>query len=431
MAYLRRDTRVLNMIVVLHIAFVAMFTPTSGHGYLTEPPPRGALYEAGLAPFKKPVDVSAPFDSMLHFPAGDRRKDDAGLRSQRREGGTWTPFTPLSPHFKWRSGVCGDLKSKTEAHRRGGDYFHNGMIVRNYVEGGSIDFEASLVGHHNGFFEFYICDVSKCGRDISEHCFRIGACKQLERAWVNECQVGKSKRCAPIDRNYPGRWYVPCPVFAEKGGFDMMGKDGTMKYILPEGLVCDHCVIQWFYSAANECNAPGVVDFYTGPDSPAGWDDCKGQSGAVGGYGAWMPTCGGKDFSQEYFNCADVRIVGRGVPKEFPFEKVEIGKIVDRKFIPMVELKPTDSAAYVKIGAKAQLTVRATLKWPVKELQFLLNDLGSSRVVRKSSTQPYFMFGMDFRGHPQPWKKPIMSRYIKLSASADGYSRGWWVFLEE
>jgi hypothetical protein len=29
------------------------------------------------------------------------------------------------------------------------------------------------------------------------------------------------------------------------------------KYQLPEGLVCDHCVVQWWWVTANTCYAPG------------------------------------------------------------------------------------------------------------------------------------------------------------------------------
>lgn len=67
-------------------------------------------------------------------------------------------------------------------------------------------------------------------------------------------------------------------------------------------------MIQWYWTAANTCNPPGVHEYFSGPDAP-NWQNCPGQGGAVNGWSWNKPTCGGSLFPEEYFQCADIRIV--------------------------------------------------------------------------------------------------------------------------
>lgn len=173
----------------------------------------------------------------------------------------------------------------------------------------------SVVAHHNGFSQLHVCDVQKCNGEISEKCFRDGFCYPLERARNPECDGGMSKKCAPIDSNYPTRWYMPCTSQVNDEGWDdYLGRYATFK--LPDFLTCEHCVLQWFYTSANNCNPPGVVDYFKGPDGPKNWGNCPGQAGAKGGFTDVQNTCGegnrDDQFPEEYYQCADISIEPSG-----------------------------------------------------------------------------------------------------------------------
>lgn len=40
-----------------------------------------------------------------------------------------------------------------------------------YEEDGTISINVALTQHHNGFFEFRVCDVKYCGGEISENVY--------------------------------------------------------------------------------------------------------------------------------------------------------------------------------------------------------------------------------------------------------------------
>ncbi|KAI0563544.1 hypothetical protein FGB62_37g00 [Gracilaria domingensis] len=279
------------------------------HGFVSDPRQRGALNIRNH--ITQAIDDKAPIDYECHFPAGDKSTvPGSGFRSVKSAAGNnWTPYEPLNPFFKWRCGVCGDHLYHAQDHLRGGRYYWDAKRVQTYEQGSVVFFESEIITHHNGFYEFYVCDIDRCGDDISPRCFTEGHCTKLIRA-RGPCDSGDHPGCGPIDRNYPGRWYLPC-ITSEP----MMvgGNERTIAYVLPPWLVCDHCVIQWYWTAANTCNPPGVADYFTGPDAPR-WKPCAGQGGAVGGWTSSKGECGGDAFPEEYWQCSDVRIVPRGAP---------------------------------------------------------------------------------------------------------------------
>lgn len=82
-------------------------------------------------------------------------------------------------------------------------------VVKTYVKGQTIEVGPYyMIAHHNGFFEMRICDVAKCGGEISEACFKQGHCRDLKRAANPMCDGGQSKECGPIDTAYPSRWHL-------------------------------------------------------------------------------------------------------------------------------------------------------------------------------------------------------------------------------
>lgn len=283
-----------------------------GHGSMTVPLPRGSLStKESYVPGG--FDPSAPVDIKPHFPAGNKTAfPGSGLRSQMYSAGPpgWVPFLPLSSLFRWRYGVCGDPRSPNQEHLRGGKYYHNAKIVGTYVQGEEISIEVKINAHHNGFIEIHLCDVDKCNGEISENCFKKRHCVQLQRAPDEECDSGMSKRCGPIDRNYPGRWYFPCSTVPNTGKFfEIYGENNRISYLLPKDLSCEHCVLQWFWTAANSCNPPGVIEYFDGPDGPKNWGDCPGQGGAKGGVARNQGPCGKERFAEEYLQCSDIKVL--------------------------------------------------------------------------------------------------------------------------
>lgn len=297
----------------IFVAALLMFScvrQTSAHGTVIEPLPRGMLKGSNLIKWLPVFDSRAPRDFKSHFPAGDKSATPgAGLRSQMKTGKmNWTLFQPMNEGFNWRASVCGDDPKGPLSHLRGGEYYFGGRIVRTYRAGSIVNFRAVIATHHNGYLAFHLCNVDKCNGEISVGCFtKPGACVALERAYTSVCDQRKSKRCGPIDRSDRTRWYLPC----DAPGHDRLGDGHTMRYKIPDNFTCEHCVLHSYWTAANSCNPPGVVDYFTGLDRPSHWPRCIGQGGARQGWTAVQKTCGGEKFSEEYYQCADVRVIRR------------------------------------------------------------------------------------------------------------------------
>jgi len=161
-------------------------------------------------------------------------------------------------------------------------------------------------------------------------------------------------RCGPIDPDYPTRFYLPCSKTAGKGAEKMTG----IRYDLPADLICEHCVAQWYYVAANDCNLPGLMEYFTGPHAPK-WGNCKGQGGAVGGFRPYKKYCGvwngdesGKyKFAEEYYSCSDITIKPGAGPRDDddgPDEKVPVITPV-----PLPSIAPTSTpspSAFPEVG---------------------------------------------------------------------------------
>lgn len=293
----------------LILVLTLFLTTASAHGSLFKPLPRGMLNGANLLPRMAPFDKNAERDYQIHFPAGVKSgRPGSGLRSQMRaSGGRWTEFEPLKQDFVWRSSVCGDaVDARVKSHHRGGEFYNGGRIVKTYKAGSVVNFEVFIAAHHNGYFLFHMCDVSKCNGEISAQCFKKpGACVKLKRSFTEDCDRRRSRRCGPIDPDDRSRWYLPC----DYPGLDKLGEGNTMQYQLPKGFTCRHCVLQFYWTAANVCNPPGTAKYFTGPSRPSHWSRCRGQAGAIGGYSKVQKTCGGNRFPEEYLQCADVRVV--------------------------------------------------------------------------------------------------------------------------
>lgn len=288
------------------------------------PNQRGHLRPTMRCPEGVDKENNTAFDGKSHFPAGSKTSSPGAAKESQVKalgGELWKPFEPLDPLYLWFAGVCGDLKGNGQHLRPSKDlqhkvpnFYNEGQVVAAYQQGDEISIKITITTHHNGFMEFHVCDVDKCGGEISEDCFRDGHCYQLERASNPTCDSGESSRCGPKDPAYPGRWYLPCATVPNRRDlFESVGGDeDTILYKLPKDLECDHCVLQWYWASANTCNPPGVVDYFNDPTTKPDWGSCKGQNGAVGGYSRRAKECGISDkpqhYPEQFLQCADISI---------------------------------------------------------------------------------------------------------------------------
>ncbi|KAL0822054.1 hypothetical protein ABMA28_005423 [Loxostege sticticalis] len=201
---------------VLLLALAAM-DQACGHGRVLQPPSRASAWRYG-------------------FPT-EPDYDDDGVNC----GGFY---------YQWavnggKCGICGDAYDlkQPRPHELGGVY-GSGVIVSRHQPGALLTTTVELTASHQGYWTFKLCPDPE---NNDQECF---------------------------DRHV---------LELEDGGTVYYPKRGSVKYEvtyrLPPGVVCEHCVLQWRYTAGNN------------------WGDCKNGTQALG--------CG----NQEQFGaCSDISI---------------------------------------------------------------------------------------------------------------------------
>jgi len=246
---------------------VGFATSAAGHALMTTPRQRGALKLSGEFNFPV-IDPTAPTDFCPHcLNAGGTGTVKA------TNGGDWSPYDPLDAGARAARaadhGVCGDPATQSPgAHTVGGIFYHGGKTVATYTPGGVVDFEVGVTTSHNGFFEWWVCDLDACGAtDLTNGCFGVpGACTRLDRVAHPSCEAGTDVACGPIQAAYPSRWYMPCrgnPPPTVGNTQVLGGPDGKMRYRLPAALTCSRCVIQWYWVCGDGVVSEVVGGGYT------------------------------------------------------------------------------------------------------------------------------------------------------------------------
>ncbi|XP_031553827.1 uncharacterized protein LOC116290854 [Actinia tenebrosa] len=186
-----------------------------GHGYMIDPPSRNACYK--VFPGNCPANYNA------------NEQNCGGRNVQISLGG--------------KCGVCGD-KYGVARHIYPGMYA-NGFITKTYKQGQQITAKIHITANHQGRFEFRVGKIGK------------PPITQEKLTHLLKSPEGST------------RYYL-------KGSGSSYE---TIKLILPPGLTCDHCVLQWWWKVGNSW----------------GCDD---------------EGCGLGHGNQETFvNCADIKIV--------------------------------------------------------------------------------------------------------------------------
>lgn len=302
-------TLVLNTCVLLGILIVE----ANSHGIMCTPRQRGA-YQSVKCPYNLPEPRNPVIDYCAHCLSGG----SVGAVKQNLPLGGWRVYDPTKRFFSSanRAGLCGDPKGDA-SHMIGGTFmpYDTVPIVNHYKSGGLVDFTVEIDTNHNGYFDFYLCNLDECGTsDIAAKCFTGGRCYQLQRVKHPNCEarnVNTDYDCGPVDPTYPGRWYLPCRKTGYVGVHMVGGKSGTMRYKLPDGVVCKHCVIQWYYATANSCAPQGFLDYFIRFKNPFG-TTCESDGGGFGAHRPGMTQCGGDLLPEEFWSCADVQIYPNG-----------------------------------------------------------------------------------------------------------------------
>lgn len=178
-----------------------------------------------------------------------------------------------------------------------------------YQEGDVVEFTIRVTAHHRGHYEFRICDQVLDGREtgfseaggqdcLDEHV--------LLRADPDpSCEPDDANPdCQPIDPSHPGRWYVA------PANSPMVHK---MRYKLPSGLTCSRCTLQWYWPTANTCWYDGGYKPYFTKMLELGWSAAAWDPWAVAAWSNCENTCcNSNKFGEEFWNCADITIEGRG-----------------------------------------------------------------------------------------------------------------------
>lgn len=159
----------------------------------------------------------------------------------------------------YKCGVCGDsyLQARPRDNEWGGKYGSSGLIPRTYESSEEIPIAIQLTAHHKGFFQFKICEMTPDMATEDEDCFNSSD---------SIMELADGSTIWDVNNGSTG-------IF-----------NGKIR--LPDDLSCEHCVIQWRYHTGNSWGC-----------------DKTGKCGL------------GLGQQEEFYGCADVKIVGRSGPR--------------------------------------------------------------------------------------------------------------------
>mmetsp|Transcript_22609 Transcript_22609/g.50929 ORF Transcript_22609/g.50929 Transcript_22609/m.50929 type:complete len:603 (+) Transcript_22609:44-1852(+) len=243
---------------------------------------------------------------------------------KERGAGVWP--TRLAPGSH---GLCGDpVQGKSNPMRLADEtYLRAGEVTMTYAPGQVAEFQIAVSTHHQGHYEFRICDEPLDGRSLTSAAEGQACLDQwlLERAApLEDCEVNDARGdCQPLDPKHPERWYLPPPgsqtQVAGRDFNDSMaapsypssGEVHRMRFKIPEGLRCTKCTLQWYWSSGNSCYYDGdYFDYYRGI-AALGWDAAAWQPQILASWANCENSCckTGGSFGEEFWNCADIAVL--------------------------------------------------------------------------------------------------------------------------
>lgn len=162
--------------------------------------------------------------------------------------------------FGGKCGLCGDRYGGPRSHEPGPDnVYAAGVIVANYTQGQAIAVKIKLTAPHKGYHEFRLCknDVPQLGLKSST-----------------------AAQCVPASPAFP---MLQSPDGRTK--FDE--QDPAIVLKLPADITCEACILQWRWRTGNRwgCDAEGCGLGYGNQEEFYGCADVRIVAGAVAGQG--------------------------------------------------------------------------------------------------------------------------------------------------
>ncbi|XP_060569491.1 uncharacterized protein LOC132727913 [Ruditapes philippinarum] len=210
-----------NMWIVSSVVLLSLINFVTGHGRLIDPPSRSSAHKHGF-----PL---IPVNTMDH---------------QLNCGGFWNQWGVN----QGRCGVCGDPYQGPRENEAGGKYA-TGTIVHTYTENAQIIVELDITVAHGGWSEFRICPNNDVHKPVTQQC--------LDK-FILASPSGDTRY---IHQRKRGTLRIPL--------------------VLPPGLTCTQCVLQWKWNAASNFNCDPITH-----------KCCKG--------------CG---LQEQFYGCADISII--------------------------------------------------------------------------------------------------------------------------
>lgn len=177
----------------------------------------------------------------------------------------------------------------------------NGNVYR---EGAEITVSSFLASHHTGHMEVRACPD---GRGSTQECFDK---PENRLTFVEDLMYDM-----PQDEDHPERGYY-------YGSAEFNNQEFSMRWKLPDGMVGNEVLLQWWYFTANSCTPEGYANYY-GANSGLGQDfwnpeiaDCTPEQ--------WTEEFYAGDWPERFVNCAEVTVVSED-PNDFINVDVGIG----------------------------------------------------------------------------------------------------------
>merc|ERR1719336_3210763 len=110
-------------------------------------------------------------------------------------------------------------------------------IRATYTAGQIVEFQHVITAHHFGHLEMAICNTTVGDRCENEW-------KLIRAEPPADCVPNDSRTdCQPIDVRHPERFYLPPRR--------NLPQTDRFRYIIPDGLECQECVLQWRWWTGN------------------------------------------------------------------------------------------------------------------------------------------------------------------------------------
>lgn len=186
-----------TLCAALLLVFFVTIEKVSGHGYLTNPAARNAIWKT----HPEVPDQNRNYDVMAVF--------CGGLEGLRRNGG--------------KCGVCGDRYDRPRDHESGGR-FASKIIAKSYNEGQNITAQVRITANHGGNFKFDLCQRKSWDEKETDGCFQ-------------PLKFSNGQDMFSISMGDKKRYY-------------------TMDIKLPDGVKCSNCILRWKWIAGNQ--GPGA-----------------------------------------------------------------------------------------------------------------------------------------------------------------------------